>query len=88
MSQNDGNNTNCTCPECKKLDDAAGSPSGSLIYFMNKLAKRFPDKEISTLAYLYTMNPPKNVKPEPNVVVMLCDIDCDREVSLTENASG
>ena len=88
VSQNDGNNTNCTCPECKKLDDAAGSPSGSLIYFMNKLAKRFPDKEISTLAYLYTMNPPKNVKPEPNVVVMLCDIDCDREVSLTENASG
>lgn len=88
VSQNDGNNTNCTCPECKKLDDAAGSPSGSLIYFMNKLAKRFPDKEISTLAYLYTMNPPKNVKPEPNVVVMLCDIDCDREVSLTENGSG
>lgn len=88
VSQNDGNNTNCTCPECKKLDDAAGSPSGSLIYFMNKLAKRFPDKEISTLAYLYTMNPPKNIKPEPNVVVMLCDIDCDREVSLSENASG
>lgn len=88
VSQNDGNNTNCTCPECKKLDDAAGSPSGSLIYFINKLAARFPDKEIATLAYLYTMNPPKNVKPLPNVVVMLCDIDCDREVSLTENPSG
>lgn len=55
---------------------------------MNKLAARFPDKEFSTLAYLYTMNPPKHVKPLPNVNIMLCDIDCDREVTLTENASG
>ena len=23
-----------------------------------------------------------------NVNIMLCDIDCDREVTLTENASG
>lgn len=88
VSQNDGNYTNCTCPDCKKLDDAEGGPSGSLIHFINKLADRFPDKEIATLAYLYTMNPPKQVKPRPNVVVMLCDIDCNREVSLTENASG
>ncbi|MDQ9827195.1 DUF4838 domain-containing protein, partial [Acinetobacter sp. 163] len=72
---NDGNYTNCTCPDCKKLDDAEGGPSGSLIHFINKLADRFPDKEIATLAYLYTMNPPKQVKPRPNVVVMLCDID-------------
>ena len=34
------------------------------------------------------MNPPKHVKPLPNVNIMLCDIDCDREVTLTENASG
>lgn len=88
VSQNDGNYTNCTCPDCKKLDDAEGGPSGSLIHFINKLADCFPDKEIATLAYLYTMNPPKQVKPRPNVVVMLCDIDCNREVSLTENASG
>lgn len=88
VSQNDGNNTNCTCDACRKLDEEAGSPAGSLIYFVNKLAERFPDKEISTLAYLYTMNPPQNIKPLPNVVVMLCDIDCDREASLTENASG
>ena len=27
-------------------------------------------------------------KPLPNVNIMLCDIDCDREVTLTENASG
>jgi hypothetical protein len=55
---------------------------------MNKLAARFPDKEFSTLAYLFSVAPPKLVKPLPNVNIMLCDIDCYREVSLTENPSG
>lgn len=88
VSQNDGNYTNCTCDDCKKLDDYEGALSGSLVHFMNKLAARFPDKEFSTLAYLYTMKAPKHVKPLPNVSIMLCDIDCFREVSLTENPSG
>ncbi len=88
VSQNDGNYTNCTCDACKEIDDREGALSGSIITFLNKLAARFPDKEFSTLAYLYTMNPPKHVKPLPNVNIMLCDIDCDREVTLTENASG
>lgn len=88
VSQNDGNHTNCTCPECKALDEQEGGPTGSLIHFLNKLAARFPDKEFSTLAYLYTMHPSKHVKPLPNVNIMLCDIDCEREVPLTDNASG
>lgn len=88
VSQNDGNYTNCTCDSCKAIDDREGALSGSVITFLNKLAARFPDKEFSTLAYLYTMNPPKHLKPLPNVNIMLCDIDCNREVSLTENASG
>lgn len=88
VSQNDGNSTNCSCEKCKTIDEKEGSPSGSIIYFLNKLAARFPDKEFSTLAYLYSVAPPKKIKPLPNVNIMLCDIDCYREVSLTENASG
>ncbi|MCD7899809.1 MAG: DUF4838 domain-containing protein [Bacteroides sp.] len=88
ISQNDGNHTNCSCPECKAIDDYEGGPSGSLVHFLNKLAQRFPDKEFSTLAYLYTMHPPKYVKPLPNVNIMLCSIDAKREVPLTDNASG
>jgi hypothetical protein len=34
------------------------------------------------------MQPPKHVKPLPNVNIMLCNIDCKREVPLTDNASG
>ncbi|GAB6009911.1 DUF4838 domain-containing protein [Dysgonomonas reticulitermitis] len=88
ISQNDGNDTYCTCPQCKAVDEYEGSPSGSLIRFMNKLAERFPDKEFSTLAYLYSVQPPKHVKPLPNVNIMLCDIDCKREVPITDNESG
>lgn len=88
VSQNDGNNTYCSCPECKAVDDYEGSHSGNLIRFMNKLAERFPDKEFSTLAYLYSVHPPKHVKPLPNVNIMLCNIDCKREVPLTDNESG
>jgi hypothetical protein len=88
VSQNDGNNTNCQCPSCRRLEEAEGSPSGPIIHFMNKLARRFPDKEFSTLAYLFSMQPPRHVRPLPNVNIMLCSIDCRREVPLTDNASG
>lgn len=88
VSQNDGNNTQCVCPECKKVEAYEGSPSGNIIRFVNKLAARYPDKEFSTLAYLFSMQPPRHVKPLPNVNIMLCDIDCKREVPLTDNASG
>ena len=87
VSQNDSQ-THCTCDACKAIDEYEGSPSGTIIHFMNKLAARFPDKEFSTLAYLYSVPPPRHVKPLPNVNIMLCDIDCNREVPLTENASG
>lgn len=88
VSQNDGNFTQCTCPECKALEEYEGAPSGPFIHFLNKLAAHYPDKEFSTLAYLFTMEPPKHVKPLPNVNIMLCNIDCKREVPLTDNASG
>ena len=88
VSQNDGNNTYCQCPDCMEVIEREGAVSGLYIEFLNKIAARFPDKEFSTLAYLFTMNPPKHVKPLPNVNIMLCDIDCDREVPLTDNASG
>ena len=88
VSQNDGNYTNCKCPSCAEIDSIEGSPSGTMIRFLNRLAERFPDKQFSTLAYLYTMHPPKLTKPLPNVNIMLCDIDCYREVPLQGNASG
>ena len=88
VSQNDGNFTHCQCEACQKVMDYEGAISGNFIHFLNKLAARFPDKQFSTLAYIFTMQPPLHVKPLKNVNIMLCDIDCNREVSLTENPSG
>ncbi len=88
VSQNDGNFTYCTCEACAAVTEAEGTPSGNIIRFLNKLAERRPDKQFSTLAYLFSMQPPKITKPLPNVNIMLCDIDAKREVPLTDNASG
>lgn len=51
---------------------------GSLLTFINKVAVRFPDKIISTLAYQYTRVPPKNLVPRENVNIMLCSIESTR----------
>jgi hypothetical protein len=51
---------------------------GSLLTFINKVAARFPDKVISTLAYQYTRVPPKNLIPRENVNIMLCSIESTR----------
>lgn len=88
VSQNDGNHTYCTCETCSEVMEREGGPAGLFIEFLNKLAARRPDKQFSTLAYLFTMHAPKHVKPLPNVNIMLCDIDAKREVPLTDNASG
>lgn len=87
VSQND-NFSNCRCPECSKLDEAEGSPAGSLLSFVNKVAKEFPDKIISTLAYQYTRKAPKTIKPEKNVNIMLCSIECNRSKPLETDPSS
>ncbi|HEX8041662.1 MAG TPA: DUF4838 domain-containing protein [Chryseosolibacter sp.] len=57
---------------------------GSLLTFVNKVAERFPDKIISTLAYQHTRVPPKDIVPRENVNIMLCSIESVRNVSLEE----
>lgn len=88
ISQNDGSDTYCRCPECAAIIAEEGGPAGPILRFMNSVADRFPDKEISTLAYLYSVQPPAKTVPRENVSIMLCDIDCRRQTSLTENPSG
>ena len=88
ISQNDGSDTYCRCPECTKIMEEEGGPSGPILRFINAVADRFPDKQISTLAYLFSVQPPKKTVPRPNVSIMLCDIDCRRQTALTENPSG
>ena len=79
VSQNDCYN-NCTCQRCRAVDEEEGSPSGSLLRFVNAVAAdieaEFPEITIDTLAYQYTRKPPLLARPRPNVIIRLCSIEC------------
>ena len=87
VSQNDNRNY-CTCDSCKALDEREGSPSGSIINFVNQVADQFPDKMISTLAYEYGRHAPKTLKPRDNVNIMLCSIEAYRNKPIKEDTSS
>ncbi|MBT8297072.1 MAG: DUF4838 domain-containing protein [Maribacter sp.] len=85
VSQDD-NQQYCQCRQCSEIDEAEGSPSGTMIQFVNKVAQDFPDKTISTLAYQHTRKPCKT-NPRDNVLITLCSIECDRSGPIEENCT-
>ncbi|MCK5210481.1 MAG: DUF4838 domain-containing protein, partial [Cyclobacteriaceae bacterium] len=87
VSQNDNRNY-CTCENCQEIDDREGSPSGSIINFVNQVADQFPDKVISTLAYEYGRKAPKTLLPRKNVNIMLCSIEVFRNLSIEEDSTS
>lgn len=80
VTQNDWRGA-CECANCKAIDDAEGSPSGSMLSFVNYVAEKiepeFPHVAVDTFAYQYTRKPPKTLKPRANVIVRLCSIECN-----------
>lgn len=87
VSQNDTFNP-CQCDACRAIDSVEGSPSGSLLTFVNRVADEFPDKIISTLAYQYSRTAPKYIKPRANVNIMLCSIECNRSKTLESDPTS
>ncbi|QMU27529.1 DUF4838 domain-containing protein [Adhaeribacter radiodurans] len=87
VSQNDNRNF-CTCDNCRAIDEREGSPSGSIIQFVNQVAQQFPDKVISTLAYEYGRKAPKSLKPQRNVNIMLCSIEVNRDKPISEDPTS
>ncbi|SKB45264.1 DUF4838 domain-containing protein [Daejeonella lutea] len=84
VSQDD-NDQYCGCDNCNALNEKFGGvPSGSIIHFVNKVARAIPGKMISTLAYWYSRKAPKNIKAEPNVNIMLCNIESLRHAPVYE----
>lgn len=79
LTQNDGG-VYCVCPECKALDEAEGSQSGTMISFVNAVADytkdKYPNLKLDTFAYYYTRRPPKTIVPLDNVAVRLCSYEC------------
>lgn len=81
VSQND-NASYCRCDACRELDEKDGGPMGSILNFVNKVAERFPEKKISTLAYWYSRKPPAVTRPRDNVHIMLCNIEANRALPI------
>lgn len=70
----------CQCANCKALDDQYGSPMGSLLTFVNRIARDiredYPQVYVETLAYHYTQTPPVGLVAEDNVLIRLCPSAC------------
>lgn len=79
---------NCECEHCRRLDDAEGGPQGSILFFVNAVAKKFPTKKITTLAYGYSARATAVTRPEANVVIMLSSIDAYRSKPLANEPSA
>ncbi|HRS95026.1 MAG TPA: DUF4838 domain-containing protein [Candidatus Latescibacteria bacterium] len=79
VSQNDWTNP-CQCAKCREIDEREGTPQGSILQFVNKVAEAIEDEAphvaIDTLAYWYSRKPPKTLKPRQNVIIRLCSIEC------------
>ncbi|MBR5515858.1 MAG: DUF4838 domain-containing protein [Clostridia bacterium] len=77
VTQNDNYNY-CKCAACSRANVEEKSTAGSLIRFINRLADaikpEYPDVKILTLAYMFSIDPPKTA-PADNVVVMYCPIE-------------
>jgi hypothetical protein len=84
VSQNDTYNP-CQCRDCRALDEKHGGHAGSLLTFVNRVARVFPERTISTLAYQYTRSAPRDLRPGKNVNIMLCTIECDRGRPIAAN---
>ncbi len=103
LTQNDNQNM-CQCDSCKAIDDANGSYAGTMITFVNKIAKEvkaagYSNVAIDTFAYQYTRKAPIEVVPDDNVIVRICtieccfahsldDSDCSENVSLMEDLTN
>lgn len=79
VSQNDGNGA-CECEACSAIVAEEGSQHGPILRFVNAIAdvvsERYPDRWIETLAYAYSITPPKITRPRKNVIIRLCHAGC------------
>lgn len=78
----------CQCDLCSELDHKQGGAQGSLIHFVNQVAKEFPTKKFTVLAYLETANAPLTLHAADNVYIILCNINADKNQSLFQEKSA
>jgi len=75
ISKGDGG-AKCYCEKCRKINEEEETEAANFLYLVNEVARRvekkYPKILISTLAYLETKIPPKELKPRKNVTIRVC----------------
>ena len=91
VSQNDCLNP-CQCENCQAIAKREESECWPLLDFVNYLADGIRDKQpevyLDTLAYQYTQQAPKTIRPRDNVIVRLCDTESDPSQPITAAANS
>lgn len=91
VSQNDWDNY-CRCAKCAALDEQEGTHAAQVLSLVNRVAEaiaaEFPDRAVETLAYEWSLNPPKTMKPRDNVIIRLSTIRCSFSEPLETQAKG
>ena len=81
----------CECAICAEQTRAEGTPMGPLLRFVNQVAvnieTEFPEHFVETLAYTWSRQVPKTVRPRKNVIIRLCSIECDFARPLNDPAA-
>lgn len=79
----------CHCPDCAAITEREGAPSGAQVHFANevlKLAQQdVPGAAVAVNAYVWSRKPPKNIKPLPNVYVVIASYEVDFGTPLAGN---
>ena len=87
VSQND-TPEHCECENCRRIAEEEGNWAGVMLRFVNAVAEDiaadYPNVTIDTLAYQWTVEPPRVTRPRDNVSVWLCPITCDYTHPLSE----
>ena len=90
VSQND-NQRFCRCANCEAFVRIHGNQSDLLIDAVNEVAaeveQHFPKTKVETLAYQYTRQAPRTIRPRNNVIVRLCSIECDFSAPLDSSVN-
>lgn len=89
VSQND-NYDFCQCNLCSPKHRKSDSFMGTLLPFVNAIAKKFPTKTISTLAYNQSFNAPdfKEIQKNVEIIVCLSTIDNNKQVGSSNDAAS
>ena len=78
----------CKCDRCKALSEKEGSESAAWVKFLNSVSERvekdYPDVLIGMHAYLFTIKPPKTIKPRDNIVIYMAVLDRNHKIPVGE----